>query len=61
MASVPLFNGFYDGLYRFLQSVSVPDEYLLRLTLLLTSIDVNLMLKMIENKRKCAKSSIFVV
>ena len=61
MASVPLFNGFYDGLYRFLQPVSVSDEYLLGLTLLLKSIDVNFMLKMIKNKRKCAKLSILVV
>ena len=30
MTTIPLFNGFYDGLYRFLQSVSVSDEYLLR-------------------------------
>ena len=30
MTTIPLFNGFYDVLYHFLQSVSVSDEYLSR-------------------------------
>ena len=30
MATIPIFSGFYDGLYQFLQSVSVSDEYLLK-------------------------------
>ena len=29
MATIPLFNGFHDGLYQFLQSTSVLGEYLL--------------------------------
>ena len=30
MVTIPLFNGFYDDLYQYLQSDSVSDEYLLR-------------------------------
>ena len=55
MTTIPLFNGFYDGLYRFLQSVSVSDEYLLRYHSYwrrLTSI-------WCQNDRKYAKSSIW--
>ena len=57
MATIPLFNGFYDGLYQYVQSDSVSDEYLLRYR----DIDVNKCQNYVENDWKCAKSLIFVV
>ena len=57
MATIPLFNGFYDGLYQYLQSDSVSDESFLRYR----DIDVNKCQNDVENDWKCAKSLIFVV
>ncbi len=57
MATIPLFNGLYDGLYQYLHSDSVSDEYLLRYR----DIDVNKCQNYVENDWKCAKSLIFVV
>ena len=57
IVTIPLFNGLYDGLYQYLHSDSVSDEYLLRYR----DIDVMKCQNDVENDWKCAKSSIFVV
>ena len=49
MATIPLFNGFNDGIYQYLQSDSVSDEYLLRYRDIETALNVKMTSKMLEN------------